>query len=82
MKLECGRTTRTSSTAGTQIQKYFNVSVAKNSPDYYKNKLNNDKFVWFMSHPQGAISTKNSNDSTESSWGSNAGSVKFQLVVR
>ena len=70
--------TRTSSTAGTQIQKYFNVSVAKNSPDYYKNKLNNDKFVWFMSHPQGAISTKNSNDSTESSWGSNAsGSVKF-----
>ena len=71
-------TTRTSSTAGTQIQKYFNVSVAKNSPDYYKNKLNNDKFVWFMSHPQGAISTKNSNDSTESSWGSNAaGSVKF-----
>ena len=71
-------TTRTSSTAGTQIQKYFNVSVAKNSPDYYKNKLNNDKFVWFMSHPQGAISTKNPNDSTESSWGSNAsGSVKF-----
>ena len=71
-------TTRTSSTADTQIQKYFNVSVAKNSPDYYKNKLNNDKFVWFMSHPQGAISTKNSNDSTESSWGSNAsGSVKF-----
>ena len=70
--------TRTSSTAGTQIQKYFNVSVAKNSPDYYKNKLNNDKFVWFMSHPQGAISTKNSNDSTESSWGSSAaGSVKF-----
>ena len=70
--------TRTSSTAGTQIQKYFNVSVAKNSPDYYKSKLNNDKFVWFMSHPQGAISTKNSNDSTESSWGSSAaGSVKF-----
>mgnify|MGYP001166430234 FL=1 len=71
-------TTRTSSTAGTQIQKYFNVSVAKNSPDYYKNKLNNDRFVWFMSHPSGSISTKNSNDSTESSWGSNAaGSVKF-----
>lgn len=71
-------TTRTSSTAGTQIQKYFNVSVAKNSPEYYKNKLNNDKFVWFMSHPSGSISTKNSNDSTESSWGSNAaGSVKF-----
>ncbi len=66
-------TSSTASTGDTLIERWTGVSVASNSPDYYKSKCNNtDAFpVWAMSHPATG-SVVNSDDTTDSAWGTAA----------
>jgi len=66
-------TSTTASTGDTLIERWNGVSVASNSPEYYKSKVNNtDEFpVWAMSHPAtGGI--VNGDDTTDSAWGTAA----------
>ncbi|SUZ88748.1 uncharacterized protein METZ01_LOCUS41602 [marine metagenome] len=72
-------TSTTASTGDTLIERWNGVSVASNSPDYYKSKVNNtDAFpVWAMSHPATG-SVVNGDDTTDSAWGTAAvSSTKF-----
>ena len=66
-------TSSTASTGDTLIERWNGVSVASNSPDYYKSKCNNtDAFpVWAMSHPATG-SVVNTDDTTDSAWGTAA----------
>jgi len=72
-------TSSTASTGDTLIERWNGVSVASNSPEYYKSKVNNtDAFpVWAMSHPATG-SVVNGDDTTDSAWGTAAvSSTKF-----
>ncbi len=66
--------TASESKAGNALQFYNNLSVASNNDhgDYYKTRINNSPYCWFMNHPQD-VGT-NAISGHESPWGSEAAS--------